>query len=72
MRAITSLCPDAPPRTTFTVTVSIPGHPPEEYTVETFNYNNPEERMTFVATQEGAQVTQNINMGALLSMLLEM
>lgn len=69
MRAITAFYPDAPPRTAFTVTVSMPGHPAEEYTVETFD--NPEEPATYVATQHGAEVAQHRNMGALLNFLME-
>jgi hypothetical protein len=74
VKAITAFFAKTPPSTTFIVVVSrldIPGHPSEEYFVETFNYNNPEERTTYVATQEGAEVAQHTNVGALLTMLLE-
>ena len=74
VKAITALIPDAPPRATFTVVVStlnIPGHPSEEYTVETHTEDG-FYTTTYVATQEGGEVAQHRNMGALLDMLMEL
>lgn len=73
MKAITALYPDAPPRTAFIVVVStlnIPGHPSEEYTVDTVVADG-FYLTTYVAIQEGAEVARHRNMGALLLMLLE-
>lgn len=72
MKAITAFMPDAPPRRTFTVIVStlnIPGHPYQEYTVETFYDHS--QVSDFVAIQEGKEVARSTNMGALLNALLE-
>jgi len=78
VKAITGFYPESSPRSTFVVEVSPgPGLPIEEYTIDThigddFYTTYGFYTTTYTATQEGAEVAQHRNMGALLSMLLDL